>query len=1238
VPFDWSGLDDDEPSSRFDWSGIDDKEPAGFDWSGLEDTQTSATVAAKPQSFDWSGLEDTPKPEAPGGVGAFLGRAATSAGNAIANTANSALDFMKAPKLGAFDPVADNMPLRPDDNRVEKLEAAPDSLGPVARTAADIVGGFAGEVPAIVAGGAVTKPISLIPKVGKILQPAAQFAGAGALAQDEGATAHGVIANAGMGGLGILARPLTSKIANPVLSNVSERLAAGGIFSGVQATSDVVRDGEVDPVSAGTAGLIGATFHQPKNKLDLFKKRVAEPELTATVAPNKDQVAGVNAASVATQAMDKPKPQSLEEIVKRLDDDIEYSEREAIDDADFLLSEGKAPSELEELIHNFRRERQDNREIFGERGDDVHERAAVDAIYRLAKPQVDKSLTATATTSGIRPEFVALLSKFRNGTEAERTAAWNKMSATFDKGEQDAFNQARKVMRGEATPDSLDKYIKQVAAPAQPALEGEAIHSSGGGGQKPPMPVKPPVLDPEAAAADTKYAGSINKNRVAGDDMDQRGLLDAEYEANKTAIDAQRNLRSNEAVDEKAANKLYTDEQIANMKPDAWREKARTIRNQMKAALVNYGNDPSPENKKRFRDSFKQDSGVASESGGTLQVYAQEAMSWENSLPPKERAILNIQKFYGDDDIPDSILKNLRGAKSDDEAAAADAVRRAANLKAGPKGWFDAGRYANMLSGAITHLQNLTTGAGQTGKDMAVRPTAITFDKLAPGKSSMSYREVPASYAGYITGAGEGARRALFLLQHGLSKHEAKAMNPEKLHAEMPGGLKNPFNIPGRALGAVDEFWMAVNEGAEKSAVATRKAWEEATKQGLKGKELSKRIPELAKKYLDADDVIEAGEEHAKRQVMREQMPEFMEKTSTWLRKPEKMVGGLTNPAGWVMPFIRVPFNDAAQKYARNSPLGFVNLVRNQDLHGNARTRPEKARLAAEATLGSIALASFSDYVMSGNVTGPLPEDPGERDRFYALGKPANSFKVGDRWLPLSMLGPLGSPLITLQAAKDAWETKQQKPDKSFVGVFVGRIGKSLSDSTYLAGVNSLQQLIANPDARGEQFLANIASQLVPFSGAQRSYNKSQTDQNVPQADTIKERVIGGTVLSDSLPPKHNNLGQPQKRLGLFPLQKAQPDPVYSELDRLGINAPAPSREVRKGNQVVKLTPAERQEFQKAKAPVYDALKTVVQSPAYKNASDEAKEQIIKKIMDRMAGVAQKPVRAQFLQRAQQAQ
>jgi hypothetical protein len=130
-------------------------------------------------------------------------------------------------------------------------------------------------------------------------------------------------------------------------------------------------------------------------------------------------------------------------------------------------------------------------------------------------------------------------------------------------------------------------------------------------------------------------------------------------------------------------------------------------------------------------------------------------------------------------------------------------------------------------------------------------------------------------------------------------------------------------------------------------------------------------------------------------------------------------------PGRVVQPFIGIVYN-VSKQMINHSPAGLARLVSNHNWN-----QESAIRIGAEALTGSLPLLFLVPYAEKGNITGAVPTDPGEKERFYETGKQPYSVKIGDRWVDYRLMGPLAMPFAEASAWVQGSKTASDDQTKS---------------------------------------------------------------------------------------------------------------------------------------------------------------------------------------------------------------
>src|SRR3989442_242814 len=246
-----------------------------------------------------------------------------------------------------------------------------------------------------------------------------------------------------------------------------------------------------------------------------------------------------------------------------------------------------------------------------------------------------------------------------------------------------------------------------------------------------------------------------------------------------------------------------------------------------------------------------------------------------------------------------------------------------------------------------------------------------------------------------------------------------------------------------------------------------------------------------------------------------------------------KVLGGFA-PGRRVIPFVNIGFN-LSSIGTEYSPAGFLRVL------SPTLSVEAKSDAIAKAALGSLLYWHLSSKAAQGELTGPWPSDPNERDEWRREGRQASSYTVGRNWIPFDrVLGPMAVPAKWVSGINDAWQEAQGKPFTAEVvanasGKVAGALATSVIDSTFFIGPDQLiraGQTISRGDVLGgaTDYLGEQVASQIPFSGGLRSVAQS-TDPYVRRTRGFAaeiEAVIPG--LSENLPASTSYYGQPIRR------------------------------------------------------------------------------------------------------------
>lgn len=571
-------------------------------------------------------------------------------------------------------------------------------------------------------------------------------------------------------------------------------------------------------------------------------------------------------------------------------------------------------------------------------------------------------------------------------------------------------------------------------------------------------------------------------------------------------------------------------------------------------------------------------------------------------------------------------------------AVAGDPLKQLQLLRKRSGTWYDALQavyYANLLSGIKTHLRNAIGNSANVLANLVTPFGAVPADmvraKRTGAKREVFLGEIPEALRGTLIGFNTGLANAAFTFREGFRPKTVQAAGEGKFDTprfELRGGLLNPFNYPSRMLESADEFFRAIAYHQELYAGAYAQARRE------KAKDVHARMAEILagadeQDFRARERLIEAAERYAARAV-------FQEETGPLVRlllkaKEPGMPLPVRAAALFVAPFIKTPAAILRQGFEW-SPAGFV-------MRGSRERGRAGAQALGRAALGTaFMLGPMAWLAATGRLTGAPPDDPGEREEFYALGKLANAVKIGQYWVRYVLFQPYS---VMMSAVANAWQKfdKSEQDDAAAEEAFAAAVagaGASLMDQSFLAGLGTVIDAINDPERYAGQWLNLFSQGFVPLSGLSRNVTQA-VDPMIRKPEGVKESVqtiVPG--LSDNVLPRRNRFGEAVTRPGPWwqrgfvvpEVSKAVDDELVLTMAAVGYRPTTPRAELTRNGQRVTLTREQQDAIAEALGVERRiALEATMRNPVFASRADEVKREMF----ERDAAEASSGVRARAL-------
>jgi hypothetical protein len=528
-----------------------------------------------------------------------------------------------------------------------------------------------------------------------------------------------------------------------------------------------------------------------------------------------------------------------------------------------------------------------------------------------------------------------------------------------------------------------------------------------------------------------------------------------------------------------------------------------------------------------------------------------------------------------------------------------------------------------LVSGS--HVQNAVSGLAEVALDVPRRGMAAVLD-VGGGTDRVRFGEIAESLP-RMAGIRAALGNAWGYMKTGVPQHAAAAQ--QKIDtSSLPKSLENVKFIGTRSLGAVDEAFSMLHYTGEVSALAYRKAASE----GLSGAAAKARIQQILQGVADGTEpeIHAKGVKKAERGTFRD---------DTWLGEGGgklaqadigTSLGISVKPMRWVIPFTRVGASMITNT-VEQSPLGFITApVRSRLGEGTGRRLSEDLARPAVGTL-----LGLTGYMLreAGYLTGDRRPDRSERDVLESQGWQPNSLKIGDKFISLERVEPIGSILLFTVNAINAFERDDNEEGNRLLNSIM-TASHGVASDTWFKSIMDLGNLLdsKNPGLAAEKFAANLVAGFVP--NLVRRPLKESGDTTVRQAKGFADR-LGQNLGMASGKPRVNAFGREQgadkplldrvaRSFGLA-VSTAKADPVVQEYMRLGIAiAPpgTPGDADEEGNLIFKgLSPEKQKSFAKAKGDfMHEVASEVMSKSKYRRADDQKKDGMLRAARSLAAG------------------
>lgn len=579
--------------------------------------------------------------------------------------------------------------------------------------------------------------------------------------------------------------------------------------------------------------------------------------------------------------------------------------------------------------------------------------------------------------------------------------------------------------------------------------------------------------------------------------------------------------------------------------------------------------DAGPVDQFAFRKMMATHSAIQSEVIGARTETARALASWR--IPAggdieKARAIEQLMAAMGGPDASMQMARRLAilADSGANPAAIAKFVEKGATattMDAVREVWIN-----GLLSSPATHVVNSTSNMLVAFQQIYERGAAAQIGALR-GSDGVVPGEATAMAYGLVSSVKDAFRMAGIALKTGetgaaLNKIDLpmrRALSAEAFGMASDTGLGravdmlgNVARVPGRLLGAEDEFFKTIGYRMELHAQALR----QATGEGLKGQELAARVGQLV---LDTPENLRIAAADAAAYSTFTNAPGAVGQAFMNLREKVPAIS-------FVLPFVRTPVNITRYAFERSPLAPLVGQWRADVAAGGARADVALAKMAT----GSSIMLMAMDWADSGLISGMGPsaqKDGGVREAQTRQGWQPYSIKMGDKWYSYNRTDPFGMTMGFAADIAGAIRNGEMSADdvdewNEVAAAAIAAVSQVTINKTYLRGLADFTQMMGDPTRYSGQYISNFIASFTPatalMGAVERASDPTVRETNSP-GDFVRSKIAG---LSKDLPPRRSlwgdevraesGIGTVYDFLSPATARTIKPEPVDTEIMRLG--------------------------------------------------------------------------------------
>jgi hypothetical protein len=636
------------------------------------------------------------------------------------------------------------------------------------------------------------------------------------------------------------------------------------------------------------------------------------------------------------------------------------------------------------------------------------------------------------------------------------------------------------------------------------------------------------------------------------------------------------------------------------------------------------------------------------------RVYAGEAWAqlreWRRSQPKAFQAAIEAMRSGRTTAMPgeEQILSKLY--EGDPEASVfgtliGDTQTKIAEARDAAREKLKADRVAARAAGAEPPLKDTEAAKAEEEhilRDLVEKDPLVSKLSKTLGSTDVSWHEVQADLFGLIRGIADSIRANGGLALSG-GDASAPALSLQFSHAgQIPDlnikGVTVPvgslWRLPSRNVAMLHSYQRTLTYSTEINAIAYRMATKERLAGKIKTDEaFSDRVNSL--RQNPTEEMMESARGNANNMTLMDHGGVFVQRLSKLMDIAPHLPGfGETPILRFISPFVKIAANIMDRSLIERSPVGLLSKSMRDELSGkNGTVRADIA--AGRMLVGTAYAIGFGSLAALGYVNGSGPADPGRRAIWEAAGNRKHSVRIGDTWLDLHRLGPLG---FLLGVSADMYDVGHlAKEGEGWAAAFelIHGLTQNMLDESFMRGPAELLSAIEHPQEEGQRYLQNFTSNFLPMSvgvgyiaRAGDPYNRMTRDFT----SALKAKIPG---LSETLQPRVDIFGNAipnlpalgSRYLSALYESKMSNDPVVQALDKAGVSI-APARQFVRG---IKLTDEQFFQFASTAGRMTKMrLNEWVGSPDWQAMDDETKRRMVAEIVQQCRNSARELLMARY--------